>query len=290
MTRLDGRVLVASDLGRRSDQAIRDAAALALSARVPLVACHALPELFGFRPLFPHLRELDRAETDRVRELAARALEEQITRVLEPGSARPELRLEAGSPHAVVLEVAAGIAAGVIVLGREPEGGSRSIPERVARHASCPVLTVAERRGRAVLAATDFSDPALPAIHWGREEAERRGLPLVVVHAVDLHTSRLELPEIVSQSLIQRVTETRRGEARARLDELAGRLGPEVRLELREGPAVDAILAVAEAVEAELVVIGTRGRTGLARLALGSVAEGVLRRAPCSTLVVRLEA
>ena len=42
------------------------------------------------------------------------------------------------------------------------------------------------------------------------------------------------------------------------------------------------------AVATSLIVVGTRGRTGLARLALGSVAEAVINRAPCSVLVVPL--
>jgi nucleotide-binding universal stress UspA family protein len=58
---------------------------------------------------------------------------------------------------------------------------------------------------------------------------------------------------------------------------------------LREGPAVPAILSAAVELPAQLLVMGTHGRTGLSRLiALGSVAEAVVRAAPCSVLVVRL--
>jgi nucleotide-binding universal stress UspA family protein len=55
-----------------------------------------------------------------------------------------------------------------------------------------------------------------------------------------------------------------------------------------EGPAVAVVVATARRLSAELLVIGTRGRTGLARLALGSVAEALIGEAPCSVLVVRL--
>jgi hypothetical protein len=50
---------------------------------------------------------------------------------------------------------------------------------------------------------------------------------------------------------------------------------------------VQAIVQLASDIEADLVVVGTHGRTGLARFVLGSVAEGVVRRAPCPVLVVR---
>ena len=55
-----------------------------------------------------------------------------------------------------------------------------------------------------------------------------------------------------------------------------------------DGPAAIAIVKAARDLPAELVVVGTRGRTGLSRLTLGSVAEAVLSSAPCSVLVVRL--
>jgi nucleotide-binding universal stress UspA family protein len=55
-----------------------------------------------------------------------------------------------------------------------------------------------------------------------------------------------------------------------------------------EGSAASAIVACAEELGAGLVVVGTHGRTGLARLTLGSVAERVIRGAGCSVLAVRL--
>lgn len=57
---------------------------------------------------------------------------------------------------------------------------------------------------------------------------------------------------------------------------------------VREGPARSAILAVAGAWGADLVLMGSHGRRGLARYALGSVAEGVLHGAACSVEIVRL--
>lgn len=59
---------------------------------------------------------------------------------------------------------------------------------------------------------------------------------------------------------------------------------------VEEGPAPEAILRVAPELPAELLVLGTAGRTGLSRMLLGSVAEAVARSAPCPVLVVRLAA
>lgn len=63
----------------------------------------------------------------------------------------------------------------------------------------------------------------------------------------------------------------------------------EVRVErqVAEGAPAEEILRAAQAMKADLIVMGTHGRTGLARLLAGSVAEQVMRRAPCPVLTVR---
>jgi nucleotide-binding universal stress UspA family protein len=55
------------------------------------------------------------------------------------------------------------------------------------------------------------------------------------------------------------------------------------------GDARDAILETAEALNADLIVMGTHGRRGIPRLVLGSTADHVVRRAPCPVLTVRKE-
>jgi nucleotide-binding universal stress UspA family protein len=56
---------------------------------------------------------------------------------------------------------------------------------------------------------------------------------------------------------------------------------------LREGPPSREIIAAAREWNADLLVLGTHGRSGLARMVLGSTAEAVLRHAPCPVVVVR---
>jgi nucleotide-binding universal stress UspA family protein len=56
---------------------------------------------------------------------------------------------------------------------------------------------------------------------------------------------------------------------------------------VEDGQSAVGIVRLAESLPAELVVLGTSGKTGLRRVILGSVAEAVVRRAPCSVLVVR---
>ena len=79
-----------------------------------------------------------------------------------------------------------------------------------------------------------------------------------------------------------------RAAARSRLEERLAHFGIDGDVEAVAGPAATTIVSRAQAIGAELIVVGTHGRTGLARLTLGSTAERVIDTAPCSVLVVRL--
>jgi nucleotide-binding universal stress UspA family protein len=74
-------------------------------------------------------------------------------------------------------------------------------------------------------------------------------------------------------------------------DELARLRPPDLALRverlLKEGDAVREILHAAKEVHADLIVLGTHGRTGVGRLLMGSVGEAVLRKAPCPVLTVK---
>lgn len=65
--------------------------------------------------------------------------------------------------------------------------------------------------------------------------------------------------------------------------------GPQPRLLTINGSPAPAICEFAESVKADLIVIGTHGRTGIAHALIGSVAENVVRHAPCAVLTVRIE-
>ncbi|MFY9780046.1 MAG: universal stress protein [Candidatus Baltobacteraceae bacterium] len=69
----------------------------------------------------------------------------------------------------------------------------------------------------------------------------------------------------------------------------ASQAGVEARTKLLEGPAVEEIVRFSRAERFDLIVMGSHGRRGLARIFMGSVAEGVLRTAPLPVLVVRCD-
>jgi nucleotide-binding universal stress UspA family protein len=77
-------------------------------------------------------------------------------------------------------------------------------------------------------------------------------------------------------------------EAKAKLRDLEGQAqGVRVESQVMEGDPVDMILRAAEETNSDVIVMGTHGRTALSRLLLGSVAESVLRKAPCPVLTAK---
>jgi nucleotide-binding universal stress UspA family protein len=142
---------------------------------------------------------------------------------------------------------------------------------------------------RNVLVATDFGEASGTALLYGRELARRFNATLHVLHVVDDLSARVMtasgLPYDVSPA--QRDIET---QARRQLDGLiAGENASELAIETAQitstSPA-DAIVLYAKDAHVDLIIVGTRGRGGLTHFFLGSVAERVVRTAPCPVLTV----
>ena len=75
--------------------------------------------------------------------------------------------------------------------------------------------------------------------------------------------------------------------AKRRLEDAAVEMSLSATTAVVAGPAADVIVEYAESIHAELIAVGTHGRSGLARLTLGSTAAAVIESAPCSVLIVR---
>jgi nucleotide-binding universal stress UspA family protein len=137
-----------------------------------------------------------------------------------------------------------------------------------------------------IVCATDFSDSAAPAERLAVTLAGPLGAEVVFVHVAS------EAPlwrESAATAQVRAVFEAQRKWAADTLAERAGTVsadGVTARWLLRVGGAWQEIVGAATEEHADLIVMGTHGRTGLDRLLLGSVAEHVVRRAPCPVLTV----
>ena len=142
---------------------------------------------------------------------------------------------------------------------------------------------------RRILVPTDFSDCALPAVRYAAELADKFAAELVLLHVVP--DAVLALPDAVMPTPAPAADLDALTDAgKTGLANLitAEKLEPRHPLtEVRIGSPAHEIIAAATNLHADLVCIGTHGRGGLARVLLGSVAEHVVRQAPCPVLTVR---
>lgn len=134
-----------------------------------------------------------------------------------------------------------------------------------------------------VLAATDFSDASGRALEIAVAIAREPGVALTIVNTCEVPA----YPEIIAPvDLLKPLEEA----AASKLAELLGNVRdvcPEAKSNLRIGAAWEQILAAAAETGADLIVMGTHGRRGVARALMGSVAERVVRLSPIPVLTVR---
>jgi nucleotide-binding universal stress UspA family protein len=133
----------------------------------------------------------------------------------------------------------------------------------------------------------DFSGPADSALRYAIALAGELGARLVLTHVFQVPS--YAFPDAVVPVPPETVDELRRS-CEARLGILcrhAAASGVTAEPLLVEGSAFVEIIRAARKVGSDLIVMGTHGRTGLRHALLGSVAEKVVRKAPCPVLVVR---
>lgn len=235
-------------------------------------------------------------------EQAARHLKEAIERA-EITLKRPDLTLEGflvrGRPASAIVDEAGAMEADLVVVGSRGHGTIAtmilgSTASEVVDHAPCPVLVARSGTLGTVALADDGSESARAAesvvaawpLFADREISvvgvAETGVPVAAGFTPGLYDQVLESYTRSVDDARQAVAETSQAVAN-RLSDL-GRMATTVVL---DGDPATEIVRHATERRTGTIVMGTRGRTGLARLLLGSVARKVLVHAPCSVLIVR---
>jgi nucleotide-binding universal stress UspA family protein len=141
-----------------------------------------------------------------------------------------------------------------------------------------------------ILVATDFSPASRPAFRVALDLARREGRRLTIVHVLP-SVAPLGVEVYISARMYDEMEKSLRRWTQRRLDSLvaqARRAGVTARALLLSGAAAhEAISRAARDARADVIVIGTHGRTGLERVLVGSVAARVIGTAPCPVLTVR---
>ncbi|HET9436169.1 MAG TPA: universal stress protein [Candidatus Limnocylindrales bacterium] len=294
------RVLFATDGSRSADRA-RD-----LLARLPwpdgttfIVTCAIEPrgEPFGAPWVMPSKGEIDSIESERLRH--ADVTLDDAERMLErPGRRIERLTLQ-GRPASAITDEARAWRADLVVVGSRGHGPIAtmvlgSVSAEIIDHAPCPVLVVRDDAVTSVILAEDGSPGAARAARVVRGWPIFKGLSVDVVSvaetAIPISTGMAAgLYDEVMVSYANDV-EAARGSTRALAHRSAEQLvqaGIPAVPHVLEGDPAHEIVEFAKARPQSLVVVGTRGHGGLARLVLGSVARNVLLHSTGSVLVVR---
>jgi nucleotide-binding universal stress UspA family protein len=138
-----------------------------------------------------------------------------------------------------------------------------------------------------ILVPTDFTETSDHAIDWALGLAAKVGAAVTVMHGYELPI--IGFPDgaiIATPSVASHIADASQAALDAAVKGLAAR-GFVVESLLREGIIWEEINAVAESIHADVIVIGTHGRKGLARALLGSVAENVIRTATRPVVSIR---
>ena len=283
-------IIVAADFSDRSREAFAVACALAEEKKTRLFVLHVLePEFSVDERGFPVPMPAPGTEQHQ-------ALLEQLWEAYAPH--RPidvQYRIAEGRAAEEILHTATELGADLIVLGTHGRTGvhrllSGSVAESVLHRARISVLAlhapesapVVANELRVILHPTDFSDQAQAALGVARALARDHGAQLVVLYVASIETL---------QGVALAMPRDPRIDAEPLKAIQAKTNGPDLKYPVltryEVGDAAAEIVGVAEELGCDLIVLGTHGRTGLGRFLMGSVAESVLRRAGCPTLIVK---
>lgn len=294
------RILFPTDFSDRSERALPYALYLAEEFGAELHLFHAVV-LHGDDPAnreqdFPDLdeayRELRSWASGRMDRAAADAegREVSIVKAQDRGIAAAPTIVEYADDHDVDL---------VVVPSHGRRGVRRmllgSVAEEVLRTAGCPVLTLKADGGEPpagrierIVVPVDFSEHADLALASAGALADRVGAELQVVHVIP----ELSYPDpyFADAAALRAMTKAAREEVpqalAEKVDEVLGE-DASVETHMVVGRPAGEIAAFAEERDADLIVMGSHGRTGLERVFLGSVAEGVVRQASRPVLTVK---
>jgi nucleotide-binding universal stress UspA family protein len=289
-------IVVGVDGSRGSEQAVSWAAGVAAQRNLGLSIVHALrvAELYyggglaGTGSLFDVVQEVgERIVYDAVQ--LARAVDESVTNTTDMPTEPPAPLLIDLSRDATM-----------VVLGRSGSGGFAgmlvgSTAAAVVSHAHCPVAVIRERDATAdvpdtgpVVVGVDGSPNSERAISAAFEEASLRSVPLIAVHA----WSDVTYDDMYGTARIVAEWESlEEGEERLLAQRLAGWQEKYPDVEIRRDLVRDrprhALLDWS--MDAQLLVVGSRGRGGFRGMLLGSTSQALVQHAQCPVLVVRPE-
>jgi nucleotide-binding universal stress UspA family protein len=291
------RILLAHDGSSGATQAtdlVRDISWPSASiVRVISVIEPAMPAVTAWGAIADYSDEVDAL----IREYVEGEVARTVTRLQGPNLSVEGAVLR-GRPGTTIIDESRTFGAELVVVGSRGHGGIASlvlgsVSGEVADHAPCPVLVARQSTMSRVIFATDGSPSATAAQALLAEWPIFGVLPIRVVSVADVPhpwqsgiapTMYGQVVDAYAKDLEESKREHRRI-ADASVEALRA-AGLDAVADVRVGDAAGEVIAAAANAGADLIVVGSRGRTGLTRVLLGSVARNVLHGSTASVLVV----
>ena len=286
------RILIPTDFSPAAEVACHLGARLAHSFKAGVILFHAIP---GVELLEVMNRAKGRTQVDVLDDVRER-LRGWFESVVVPELRRVitvEVKVKVGEPIPEIAEMAKRSGADLILMATHGRTGLAhllmgSVTEAVLRSGPVPVLALKLGQGdrpltavKRIMWATDLSPVSERAWRYALKLADAFAAEVILLHAVR-PTKLAGLGDQAQEHYLAPL----RAELERRQQSVES-LGLCARRKVVVGVPAEVIVIEAQAEQADLVVVGTHGRSGLPHVLLGSVAEAVIRKAPCPVLAVK---
>jgi len=291
-------ILAATDFSEYSKVALNICLGVSKCMKTKLYVLHTIEK---FPHEYKHLLS-DAAHADMKQKLEGEAMGKikamLPAELLDDGSVIPIVRF--GKPFMEIIQIAEEKKVDLLAVGTKGKAGVDrvilgSVAERIARKAGCPVMVVRGKKYvgfKRIIVPVDLSDCSRIALEYAVATAKAHKSKLTILHVyeesfvepyVNAANSEEEAGEIIKE--IEQVNETKYDEFLKTVD----LSGVEYEKLLKKGiPAFD-IVEIAREQQANLIVMGTHGRSGIRHILIGSTAEEVVRTVHCDIIIVKPE-
>ena len=278
------KILVATNFGKDSDQTVKAAVSVAKTFNSEIILLHVIPKVSGFPTAVGNLKK---KVTEQLQDIRS-DIEKADVRVIETS-------MLSGVPFDQIVRHADQRDANVIIIGAGEKSDDDPFrlgitAEKVLRKSSKPVWVVktdAAEQINNILCPVDCSEPSARALTNAIRLARSFQAKLTVFHAIQALTAILPLSQVGDMDEANYVRD-RHSQFELFLKNFDFH-NVDWNREIRQGQPHQKILAIANETRADLLVMGSVGRSGLSRILMGSVASKVVRQMPCSVITVKSE-
>ena len=284
------RLLLATDSSEFSEGAIREAIRMAKRCGSKLTAISVIETNPEFESTAPQvLEKMEKEVRGHLNSVQLRAKQEGVA---------CEIAVHEGEDsYKYIVDEAVAQKSTMIIMGRRGKKGFRrlvmgSTTSWTIGHAPCSVLVVprnAQVDFKSIVVATDGSPHSAAAASEAIGIAKRNSAKLTVIAVVPADIAMptdIDFAAIQREKLADQEMQVAEKNARA-VKDAAQKAGVDAQAFVMSGKPADAIMEIAKDKAADLVVVGSHGRTGLDRLLMGSVAERVIVLSSCAVLVAK---